>query len=392
MKYQKEVLIKNVDSSHSIFKSNNTEKYIGLINIINNNNIGQIFDMQNLIKRHLILEYDESENGLWKLINIKIAISKTEPYFYYFRNNKTKEIIECTNTILLNNGILFLNYNLILLQSYKSFQWKPYNIDDIIPINFQKIKLVNTFKNGYFGKKEDDKLINILPTEKISAYYIGKDILIEMLPKYLSYNILYENIDKVSLKKYYDDITIDKNIHISNIISNTPNKHISSRFYNTSYNSTIAVMANDFITDENIGKQITYNLNKLYITRKAIPNENSNYTLRSILNFIEIQIYCFSDSYGYLYFYLIENNPNLSSSLGKKFELDNRKLYLGSDIMHNKEGLWEFLSVIDEIYNFKNIETNKITSLLINNQSTPVISNIGKTFNMDIYDIYWGEF
>lgn len=40
MKYQKEVLIKNVDRSHSIFKSNNTEKYIGLINIINNNNIG----------------------------------------------------------------------------------------------------------------------------------------------------------------------------------------------------------------------------------------------------------------------------------------------------------------------------------------------------------------
>ena len=51
--------------------------------------------------------------------------------------------------------------------------------------------------------------------------------------------------------------------------------------------------------------------------------------------------------------YLIENNPDLSLFLGKKFELNNRNLFLGSNISHSETGNWEFISVIDNIYNFK---------------------------------------
>ena len=110
------------------------------------------------------------------------------------------------------------------------------------------------------------------------------------------------------------------------------------------------------------------------------------------VNYIEIQIYCFSDQFGFIYYILIENNPDISSFLGKNFEFETKNLLLGTDISNNNKGTWEFISVIDEIYNFKNLETNEISPFLINNQTTPALSNIGKIFNMNTSKVFFIEF
>ena len=71
--------------------------------------------------------------------------------------------------------------------------------------------------------------------------------------------------------------------------------------------------------------------------------------------------------------------------------MKKKNILLGSSIDNNNEGIWEFLSVIDNIYNFKNLETNEISPFLINNQTTPAISNIGKKFNMNTYKVFFME-
>ena len=379
------LLVKNCDTDHSIFKTNNGEKYIGYRNLINFKFVGDLFNLGYTIKRYSSLEYIEEINGLWKLINISISISDDSPFLYFFKNNITEEIIEVTNSNLLNNGLLFLNYNLDILEKYKVFDWRPYIMDENIPCNYQKIKLLNTANKGHLAKKEDNTEILIREKIPIPDYYIGKNILIELLPKYLCAYILYKNIVP---KKYYNDLIIGNNITISNISNN---KHISIRFYTTLDNYKIVGIMDSFITDEIIGKAYNYSVNPLFVTRYVILNENSNYTLISILNYIDLQIYCFIDEFEYLYYILIETNPNLSSFLGKKFEFEKKNILLGSSIDNNNEGIWEFLSVIDNIYNFKNLETNEISPFLINNQTTPAISNIGKKFNMNTYKVFFME-
>jgi hypothetical protein len=382
------ILIKNDNITHVNFKTNNIEKYIGIRNLINFKFVGDLFNLNYTIKRYTALEYKEEIDGLWKLINIKISISEKTPYFYFFKNNITNEIIEVTDKLLLNNGLLFLNYNLVIIEDYKSFEWKPYITNERIPCNYQKIKLLNNLNGGYIAQKDDNTEIAIKKNIPIPTYYIGKYILIELLPKYLCANILYKNILP---KKYYTDLIIGNNIFISNI---TNNKFISIRFYTTLDNYNIVGISHSFITDENIGKKYNFNINELFFTRYVILNENSKYILISILNYINIQVYCFSDEFECIYYILVENNPDLSSLLGKKFEFEKKNILLGSNINinNNNKGLWIFLSIIDNIYNFKNVETNEISPFLINNQTTPAISNVGKIFNMDTYKIFFMEF
>jgi hypothetical protein len=380
------VLVKNYNITHVNFKTNNIEKYIGIRNLINFKFVGDLFNLDYTIKRYTALEYKEEINGLWKLININNSISDKAPFFYFFKNNITGEIIEVTDTILLNNGLLFLNYNLVLLENYKSFEWRPYIMNENIPCNYQKIKLLNNLYGGYLAETDNNTKIAIRDNTPIPNYYIGKNILIELLPKYLCLNILYKNIVP---KKYYSDLIIGNNITISNI---TDNKFISIRFYTTLDNIQIVGVRHSFITDENIGKTYNFNENPMFLTRYVILNENSNYTLISILNYINIQVYCFIDEFDYIYYILVENNPDLSSLLGKKFEFEKKNILLGANISNNNRGLWEFISVIDDIYNFKNIETNEISPFLINNQTTPAISNVGKIFNMDTYKVFFMEF
>ena len=380
------ILIKNYDIYHISFKTNNIEKYIGNLNLINYNFTGDLFNLGYTIKRYSALEYIEDICGLWKLINIVIGISDIEPFFYFFKNNITEEIIEVTDTKLLNNGLLFTNYNLVIIEDYKSFEWRPYIINEPIPSNFQKIKLLNDFVVGYIAQKDDNTEIAIHDNTPIPDYYIGKYVLVELLPKYLCMNILYKNIEP---KKYYNDLIIGNNISISNI---TNNKNISIRFYTTLDNYQIAGMRDSFITDVNIGKIHNFHINTLFVTRYVILNENSNYTLISILNYINIKIYCFIDEFEFIYYILVEDNPDLSSLLGRKFEFEKKNILLGANIFNNNDGLWEFISVIDNIYSFKNLETNEISPFFINNQTTPALSNVGKIFDMDTYKVYFLEF
>ena len=316
------VLIKNYNITHVNFNTNNIEKYIGIRNLINFKFVGDLFNLDYTIKRYTALEYKEDINGLWKLININISISDKAPFFYFFKNNITEEIIEVTETKLLNNGLLFLNYNLVILENYKSFKWRPYIMNESIPFNYQKIKLLNNLYGGYLAETDDNKKIAIRDNTPIPNYYIGKNILIELLPKYLCLNILYKNIVP---KKYYSDLIIGNNINISNI---TTNKFISIRFYTKLDNIQIVGVRHSFITDENIGKKYNFNVNPMFFTRYVILNENSNYTLISILNYINIQVYCFIDEFDYIYYILIENNPDLSSLLGKKFDFEKKNILL----------------------------------------------------------------
>ena len=387
-KIEEGILIKNYDIYHVNFKTNNIEKYIGNVNLINFKFVGDLFNIGYTIKRYTALEYEEAKDGLWKLININISIPEGIHYFYYFKNNITQEIIVVTDNKLLNNGLLYINYNLVIIENYKSFDWKPYIKNEIIPCNYQKIKILDYLDVCYLAQKDDNTKIAIFYVQPIPNYYIGKNILIELLPKYICLNILYKNNNKEQ-KKYYSELIIGNNISISNIKNN---KYISIRFYTTLDDYTFVGVRNTFITDENIGKKYNFNINQLLVTRYVTLNENSDYTLVSILNFIEIKIYCFSDQFGYIYYILIENNPDISSFLGKKFEFETKNLLLGTDISNNNKGTWEFLSVIDEIYNFKNLETNEISPFLINNQTTPALSNIGKIFNMNTSKVFFIEF
>ena len=378
------ILIKNYDDTHVKFKTKNIEKYIGIRNLINFKFVGKLFNLGYTIKRHYALKFEETKNGLWKLINIHISISEKSPYFYFFKNNITEEIIEVTDTKLLNNGLLFLNYNLDILESYKSFEWKPYIMNKSIPCNYQKIKLLNTLYQCYLAKKDDNTEIAICVGQHIPNYYIGKYILIELLPKYICLNILYKNILPT---KCYSELIIGNNISISNNIIN--NKFFSIRFYTTLDNRKFVGVQNSFITNENIGKQYNFNINKLFLTHYVILNEKSNYRLISIVNYINFQVYCFIDKLRNIYYTLVDNNPDLSSLLGQKFDFERKNILLGVDISNDDNGKWEFVSVVDNIYNFKNLTTNNIRPFLINNQTTPSVSNIGKKFNMNKYEVFF---
>lgn len=377
-------LIKIYNPTHLIFETD-ILLYIGTRNLINYNFVGENFYLNKIFKRYLVLKYKNNCNGLWNLINISISISENSPFFYFFKNNITNEIIQTTDKILLDEGLLFANYDLELIETFKTIQWTPdLNTKDLC--NYIKVKILNIYDGGYLGTLNNNVLINIRSLN-LPNYYIGKEIFIELLPKYLSLNIFIKTNNIIN-NNYYKNLTIGNKITPSNL---DITKTLSIRFY-TDNNLKIAGISQSFITDINIGSSYTYKINKLYVTRFAILNDNSNFTLISIVNYIELLIYLFEDNIGNIYYYLIETNPDLSFLLGRKFDIDSKILFLGSDISFNNNGKYEFISVIDNIYNFKNINNNEINSFLINNQSTPTESNIGKIFDMNIFKIYFLQF
>jgi hypothetical protein len=390
MVYEEGKLIKKYFTNFGVFQTKNEKKYVNFLNKINYQSIGDIFNIE-VFKRYKCLEFKENKNGLWQLINIRLSYRKDpyNNYYYFFKNNESSEIIIVIDKTFLNNGLFFTNFDLSLLKEYKLINWTPYIQNSSTQCNYQKIKLIKNnsvdYMDRYYAELENKTIIEINGKNiQFPDYYIGQEILAEILP-------LYQSIDNSILFKYNipnfyrSDLIIGENINISNI----NNTIFSIRSYNTLDNQQIAGISDFFISNCNLGKKYNCILNKLFISRKTVLNEKSDYTLVSILDYNGNLLYSFQDSSNYLYIYLIENNPDLSLFLGKKFELDNQNLFLGSDISHNETGNWEFISVIDYIYNFKNISNGTNQSFLINNQETPVSNDIGKKFNLNATDIFF---
>ena len=387
-------LIQIVDICHIILEDSDKKKYfIGVNNLINEVNIGKIFTCS-IISRFHSSEIIKKNKGKYKfLYSIKPNHSKIIADFYYFKNNKNNKIIEITlNNNNFNNGIIGENYDLKkLTKNYKGLTVLPF-----LPENENKLysKVLITKKNFnmHYEGILNNKTISI-SSEFIKESDVGINVLIELLPKFLSTNVVIGNNNiKYEKSKLLLNLELNNNYFVSNI--------------DKSKEQYIMNLSDIIISNNNIGKKIITSFNNLvfiqFNTFKLTNNEN-DYKLIEIKEEYNLEltgnnIYYFLTKDKNIITSILPKNIIMDALLGKYFSFNYLPIYYLKEILPNSDDVNTsyllFAILKNNIYLFSK---NNIIYCVNINQFVISSSSIGKSFNIlinnyiliyYIYDIY----
>ena len=299
-------LIQIVDNSHIILEDGNKNKYyIWVNNIINEVNIGKTFTCS-LTPRFTSSEIIKNIKGEYKLLYLtKPVYSEKITYLYYFKNNKNNKIIEITlHDNNFNNGIIEKNYYLKkLTKDYTGITVLPY-----LPENenklYSKVLITKKYSHNHYEGILDNKTITI-KSDFIKESYLGINVLIELLPKFLSTDTIIGNKNiKYEKSKLLLNLKLNNNYFVTD---KSKDKYIM--------NSN-----NIIINNNNIGKEIITSFNNLVFiqfNKFQLTNNKNDYKL------IEIKEECNSSLTGNnIYYFLTKDKKIITSILPKNIIMD----------------------------------------------------------------------
>ncbi len=384
-------IIEWVDNVHVLLEDNDTNKYyVGINSSISQLQVGNIYSGK-IYPRYQVLKIVSNPFGTYKLlfqILNDVKFNNQNVYFYFFLNKNNNEIISTTFNDVINDAVVGEFYDLDEIV-------KDYKVRNVLPFlpenkncSYTKVLLTNKLDNyryfGYIGNEQ----VYLSSDELIFDSYLGKNVWMEIQPKYLSINLV------PGLKQ------IEPSKGDFELIVNFSNKYYMRQLDKTNPTFTpLRVLDGLYkINSNNIGKIINLNYYKIKIilvdTLQITNNISDNQLVQIIIKEncdSNINLFRLGSTNEIIAINSLQG-INLNNKLGSYFKFVYKQLYYLTRLSYSNDP--------DTNYTLSAILNNRTYKFTKNNEDFYVDignfviadSSIGKVFSLELKEYYITDF